>query len=149
MRSLSARTHWARRTVALVALAALALVAFTGCGGDKESQQQAEQNLCTSLDDFAATIVGLQALILPGSSEDDLKSATDDVTTAWDQVVADAKDVKSASVETIQSSYEDLKDAIQNRPTDKPIKEVVAQLEPKLVAFAQAWKGLADGLNCK
>jgi gamma-glutamyl:cysteine ligase YbdK (ATP-grasp superfamily) len=133
-----------------VSLAALAVVMFglLGCGSAKESQRKAEQNLCASLDNFAATLVSLQGVSLRSTSEDDLKSAADDVKKAWDRVVADAHDVNKANVDTIQSSYNDLQEAIRNRPTNKPIAEVIAGLEPKVAAFAGAGRELADGLDC-
>jgi hypothetical protein len=83
------------------------------------------------------------------SSGDELKSALDKVQSAWDNVVADAKDVKTANTDHIKSTYEDLKNAVQNRPTDKPVTEVIAGLEPKLTAFAQAWKQFASSVDCK
>ena len=132
-------------TVAVLATC-LGLVA---CGSDKQSQQEAEQQLCSSLDDFAASVVALQGLSLGSSSEDDLKAAADNVNRAWDRVLEDSKDVKSASTDEIQSAYDDLNRAIQDRPTDQPVTTVIAGLEPKIIAFAQAWKHLANGLDCK
>ena len=136
------------RALALVALTLLAATALAACGSDKESPAEAKQNLCTSLDGFAASVVGLQGVGL-SSSEDQLKSALDDVDKAWDQVVADAKDVKTANTDNIRSTYDDLKQAVQNRPTDKPMTEVIAGLGPKLTAFAEAWKQFAASLDCK
>jgi gamma-glutamyl:cysteine ligase YbdK (ATP-grasp superfamily) len=136
------------RALALVALALLAATALAACGSDKESPAEAKQNLCASLDSFAASVVGLQGVGL-SSSEDQLKSALDDVDKAWDQVVADAKDVKTANTDNIQSTYDDLKQAVQNRPTDQPMTEVIAGLGPKLTAFAEAWKQFAASLDCK
>jgi ABC-type transporter Mla subunit MlaD len=83
------------------------------------------------------------------SSEDELNNALDKIDKAWNQVVDDAKDVKSANTDTIKSTYDDLKQAVQNRPTDKPITDVVAGLRPKLTAFADAWKQFASSLDCK
>jgi gamma-glutamyl:cysteine ligase YbdK (ATP-grasp superfamily) len=136
------------RALALVALVLMAATALAACGSDKESPTEAKQNLCTSLDGFAASVVALQGVGL-SSSEDQLKSALDDVDKAWDKVVADAKDVKTANTDNIQSAYDDLKQAVQNRPTEQPMTEVVAGLAPKLTAFAEAWKQFARSLDCK
>jgi len=38
---------------------------------------------------------------------------------------------------------------VQNRPTDKPVTEVVAGLQPKLTAFSEAWKQFAASVDCK
>jgi gamma-glutamyl:cysteine ligase YbdK (ATP-grasp superfamily) len=133
-----------------VSLAVLAFVMFglLGCGSHKESQRQAEQNLCASLDNFTATLLSLQGVSLQSTSEDDVKSAADNVNKAWDRVVADARDVNKANIDAIQSAYVDLKGALRNRPTSKPIAEVIAGLEPKIAAFAGAGRELANGLDC-
>lgn len=134
-----------------LAIALVLLTASTGlvaCGSEKESQAEAKEHLCQSLDDFAATVVSLQGLSLQSTSEDDLNSSLDKVNDAWDNVVEDAKDVKNASTDTIQSAYDDLRDAIENRPTDEPITQVIAGIQPKVTAFAQAWKNFANSLDC-
>ena len=133
-------------TLALVA----AVLALPACGSDKESQQEAEQNLCTSLDEFAASVTALQGLSLTGSSRDDLESAAKNIDDQWDQVVKDAKYVKSASTGfEIKSAYEDLKQSIEDRSSSETISEMIAALQPKVTAFAAAWKSLADGLQCE
>jgi gamma-glutamyl:cysteine ligase YbdK (ATP-grasp superfamily) len=137
-----------KRGLAVVALALAVTASLVACGSNKESPAEAKQHLCTSLNAFAASVVALQGVGL-SSSEDALNNALDKVDKAWNQVVADAKDVKSANTDTIKSTYDDLKQAVQNRPTDKPITEVVAGLEPKLTAFADAWKQFANSLDCK
>jgi hypothetical protein len=145
MRS-SERAWWA---VAVVLLATAALIGgLAACGSHKESQQEAERHLCTSLDDFAASVVALQGLSLRGSSGDDVKSALERVTKSWHDVVNDAKDVKTADTATIKSAFEDLRTAIEDRPTDEPLPQVIAGLESKITAFARAWKSLVDGLKC-
>jgi len=136
------------RAVALVVLALVASVALAGCGSNKQSPAQAKQDLCASLDDFAASVVGLQGLGL-SSSKDDVTAALDNVDKAWNQVVDDAKDVKTANTDHIRSTYDDLKSAVQDRPTDKPLTEVIAGIQPKLTAFAEAWKQFASSLDCK
>lgn len=137
-----------KRAAALVVLALAVIAPVAACGSNKESPAEAKQHLCTSLDGFAASVVALQGVGL-SSSEDELKSALDNIQAAWDKVVADAKDVKTANTDHIKSTYNDLKGAVQNRPTDKPVTEVVAGLQPKLTAFADAWKQFAASVGCK
>jgi hypothetical protein len=138
-----------RRAAASVLLAVALCAGLAACGSDKESPAEAKQHLCASLDDFAASVVGLQGVVVPSSSEDDIRAALDKVDEAWQQVVDDAKDVKTANTDNIQSTYQDLKDGVQNRPTDKPVTEVIAGLRPKLTAFAEAWRQFAASLQCK
>lgn len=138
-----------RKRFAPLVLLAAACLSLAACGSDQESQAEAEQHLCTSLDDFAASLVSLQGLSFQTASEDDLNDAADNIEEAWDQVVEDAKDVKNANTDAIQSAYDDVREAIQDRPRDKPLTEVVAGLQPKIVAFAQAWKDFASSFDCK
>jgi ABC-type transporter Mla subunit MlaD len=137
-----------KRALALAVLALAMCTSLVACGSNKESAQEATQNLCTSLDDFAASVVALQGIGL-NSSKDQISSALDNINQAWNKVVDDAKDVKSANTDAVKSAYDDLKDAVQNRPTDKPITDVIAGIEPKLTAFAGAWKQFANSLDCK
>jgi hypothetical protein len=137
-----------RGTLAIALVLLAATIGLVACGGNQESQAEAKQHLCQSLDDFAASVVSLQGLSLQSSSEVDLNSAADQVNDSWDKVVEDAKDVKNASTGTIQSAYDDLREAIENRPTDKPITEVIAGIQPKVTAFAKAWKDFANSLDC-
>ncbi len=133
----------------LVALAAIAAcLGLVACGSQKQSPAEAQQQLCSSVDAFAASITALQGLSL-GSSEDQLKSAVDSIQKAWDKVVADAKDVKTANTDNIKQSYNDLKQAVQNRPADQPVQQVVAGLAPKFTSFADAWRQFASSLQCK
>jgi gamma-glutamyl:cysteine ligase YbdK (ATP-grasp superfamily) len=136
------------RRAALGLLALAVCAGLVACGSSKPSPAEAKQNLCGSLDDFAASVVSLQGVVV-NPSEEAINSAVDDIQASWDKVVADAKDVKSANTGNIQSTYDDLKNAVQNRPTDKPITEVISGLQPKLSAFAEAWKQFASSLDCK
>ena len=137
-----------KRAVTLALLALASCAGLVACGSNKESPAESKQHLCASLNDFAASVVALQGVAL-SSSEDEVNSALDKVQAAWDKVVADAKDVKTANTDNIKSTYNDLKDAVQNRPTDKPMTEVIAGLRPKLTAFAEAWKQFASSVDCK
>jgi gamma-glutamyl:cysteine ligase YbdK (ATP-grasp superfamily) len=132
--------------LALVALAAcLGLVA---CGSNKQSPADAKQQLCSSVNAFAASVTSLQGLGL-NSSKDELKSAVDNIQQAWDKVVADAKNVKTVNTDNIKQTYKELKQAVQNRPTNEPVQEVIAGLAPKFTAFADAWRQFASSLQCK
>jgi gamma-glutamyl:cysteine ligase YbdK (ATP-grasp superfamily) len=132
--------------LALVALAAcLGLVA---CGSNKQSPADAKQQLCSSVNAFAASVTSLQGLGL-NSSKDELKSAVDNIQQAWDKVVGDAKNVKTVNTDNIKQTYKELKQAVQNRPTNEPVQEVIAGLAPKFTAFADAWRQFASSLQCK
>jgi gamma-glutamyl:cysteine ligase YbdK (ATP-grasp superfamily) len=132
--------------LALVALAAcLGLVA---CGSNKQSPAEAKQQLCSSVNAFAASVTSLQGLGL-SSSADQLKGAVDNIQKAWDKVVADAKNVKTVNTDNVKKTFDELKSAVKNRPTNEPVQQVVAGLAPKFTAFADAWRQFASSLQCK
>jgi hypothetical protein len=137
-----------RQALALVLLVLATTLGLVACGSNKQSPAEAKQELCASLDDFATSVVGLQGIGL-SSTEDEITSALNKVDDAWNKVVDSAKNVKTANTDNIRSAYDDLKRAVQNRPTDKPVTEVIAGLQPKLQAFAQAWKDFANSVDCK
>lgn len=132
-------------------LALLALVTCLGlvaCGGNKQSPAEAKQQLCSSVNAFAASVTSLQGLGL-SSSTDQLKSAVDNIQKAWDKVVADAKNVKTVNTDNVKKTFNELKTAVKNRPTNEPVQQVVAGLAPKFTAFADAWRQFASSLQCK
>jgi uncharacterized protein YcfL len=132
--------------LALLALAAcLGLVA---CGSNKQSPAEAKQQLCSSVNAFAASVTSLQGLSL-SSSQDQLKSAVDNIQKAWNNVVTDAKNVKTVNTDNIKKTYDDLKTAVDNRPTNEPVQQVLAGLATKFTAFADAWRQFASSLQCK
>ena len=57
--------------------------------------------------------------------------------------------MKSASTDSIHVAWDDLKQSLQDLSTDESISEMIAALQPKVTAFAEAWKSLADGLSCE
>jgi gamma-glutamyl:cysteine ligase YbdK (ATP-grasp superfamily) len=134
--------------LALVALAIATALGLVACGSNKQSPAEAKQQLCSSVNAFAASVTSLQGVGL-SSSEDQLNSALDNVQKAWDNVVADAKNVKTVNTDNIKQTYNDLKSGVQNRPTDEPVQQVVAGLAPKFTAFADAWRQFASSLQCK
>jgi gamma-glutamyl:cysteine ligase YbdK (ATP-grasp superfamily) len=132
----------------LVLVALVACLGLVACGSDKQTPADAKQQLCSSVNAFAASITSLQGLGL-GSSKDQLTSAVDNIQKAWDNVVADAKNVKTVNTDNIKKTYNDLRQAVQNRPTNEPVQQVVAGLAPKFTAFADAWREFASSLQCK
>jgi prophage DNA circulation protein len=132
----------------LVPVALVACLGLVACGSDKQTPADAKQQLCSSVNAFAASITSLQGLGL-GSSKDQLTSAVDNIQKAWDNVVADAKNVKTVNTDNIKKTYNDLRQAVQNRPTNEPVQQVVAGLAPKFTAFADAWREFASSLQCK
>jgi gamma-glutamyl:cysteine ligase YbdK (ATP-grasp superfamily) len=134
-----------------VKLALVALVACLGlvaCGSNKQTPADAKQQLCSSVNAFAASVTSLQGLGL-GSSKAQLTSAVDNIQKAWDNVVADAKNVKTVNTDNIKKTYKDLKQAVQNRPANEPVQQVVAGLAPTFTAFTDAWREFASSLQCK
>jgi hypothetical protein len=137
-----------RRLLVLAVAAVALIVVVAGCGGDSESQASAEESLCASLSDFAASVVRLQGLTVQTASTDDFEAAADDVSEAWDAVVADAEDVAEADTSALESSYNDLEGAIEDAPDDVPVAEAVGTLQEEVAAVAASYREMFNGLNC-
>lgn len=82
----------------------LALVALLGCLGLVACGSNSLQGLGLS------------------SSEGQLKSSLDSIQKAWDNVVADAMNVKTVNTDNIKKTYNELTSAVQNRPKDQPVQ---------------------------
>jgi hypothetical protein len=127
-----------------VVTAAFALV-VAACGD--ESQASAEENLCASLSEFAASVVNLQGLTAQTASTDDFQAAADDVREAWDAVKADAENVAEADSSALESAYNDLEGAIEDAPDDVPVADAVTTLQDEIASVAAAYREMYS-LNC-
>ncbi|SRR6266516_4530217 len=122
---------------------ALLATAFTG-----ESSATAKGNFCSSLDNLSGTVMNYEGLNPVTATNDELDSAADDITNAWDDVVDDANDWGNADDNALTSAYDDLYWAIQGLPGDYTVAQDLDALQPELSAFPQAFSDTFDGSGC-
>jgi hypothetical protein len=137
-----------------------ALIVVFACGDDEgnggnadiratpESQEGAEQNLCSSLSDFGDSLAALSDLEASSASAEDYEAATADVRAAWDQVEEDAADVAEADTTALESAQDDLDQAIEDAPADEPVTDALASLSEEIAAVRTALGEVGDGVGC-
>src|ERR671932_72636 len=131
-------------SIAAFILGACALgLLVAGWGG--ESSATAKQNFCNSLSDLSSTVMSYQGLDPRTATNDELDAAADDIYAAYDDVINEAEDWANADDNALAEAYDDLYWAIQDVPGDYTVAESLAELEPELSAFPQAYAETFDG----
>jgi hypothetical protein len=137
-----------------------ALIFVFACGDDEgdgggagiratpESQEGAEQTLCSSLSGFGDSLAALRDLEASSASAEDYEAAAADVRAAWDQVDEDAADVTEADVTALESAQDDLDQAIEDAPADEPVTAALGTLSDEIDAVQTALGEVGDGLGC-
>jgi hypothetical protein len=133
------------RTIGFLTLLTLALAVTTGltaCGGG--SSATPEEELCSALDDFNASVAAVKNLNVGSSSLDDVEEAVGNVVDSAKDVADAAKDVTSANVSELQASAESLSTALADFPSPGSIQAITAGLS----TIGEAGQKAIDDLNC-
>jgi hypothetical protein len=140
MKKIAALTAGASLLVLGLVLLALALRG--------ESSAEAKADFCNSLDNLAATVMSYDGLNVATATTEELDSAAEDISGAWDEVVDDAEDWANAYDNPLNEAYNDLYWEIQFLPEDYTPAEDLAAVEDELAAFPQAFQETFDGSGC-
>ena len=112
------------------------------------SSEQAKQDFCDSLTNLSSTVMNYDGLNPLTATNEELDSAYDDITGAYDQVVEDAEDWANAYDNPLAEAYDDLYWEVQYLPEDYTIAEDLAAVEDELAAFPSAFHETFDGSGC-
>jgi hypothetical protein len=134
------------KIVALVLGACVLGLLVSACGG--ESSATAKQNYCDSLTNLSSTVMNYEGLNPATATNDELDSAADDITDAWNDVVDDAYDWAEAEDNSLTKAYNDLYYAIEDLPGDYTVAQDLDALEPELSAFPEAYSETFDQSGC-
>ena len=113
-----------------------------------EDSATAKKNFCSSLTNLSSTVMTYQGMNPATATNDQLDSAADDITDAWNAVVDDANDWANAYDNPLGEAYDDLYNAINTLPGDNTVAEDIEDLQPELSAFPQAYQETFDGSGC-
>ena len=130
-------------TIVIMLLAPLALRA-AGCGEDTE---EAEKNLCQSLNEVEAALIALGDLSLDSTVED-IQNNYKAVEDAWNNIVSDAAEVGSARTDDLEKAYDDLNKAVDDIPGDATVTEALESIADEAAAVVAAWEQLFSELDC-
>ena len=134
---------WSVAAVALIAAATALTIALW-----PENAATAKKNYCNSLANLSSTVMSYQGLDPVTATNEELDSAANDISDAYDAVIDDANDWVNAYDNPLTNAYDDLYWAIQGLPGDYTITQDIQALQPQLSAFPQAYRDTFDGSGC-
>ena len=129
-----------------VGVAAAIVIGVLGARGN--SEENAVQNLCSSLTSLEASTENLTSLSPQSASKDDYNSAVSDVQDDWDSVKSDAQDVKSASTDAIDSAWDSFEQAIENVPSDASVSDALEDISQQGQALVSTAQSTISELSC-
>jgi hypothetical protein len=140
---MNSKLYFALGAILLAGATAGLLVAFW-----PESSATAKKNFCSSRNNLSSTVMSYQGLDPTKATNDQIDSAYDDITSAWNQVADDADDWANAYDNPLAEAYDDLYWAIQDLPGDNTLAQDLNDLQPELSAFPAAFHETFDGSGC-
>jgi hypothetical protein len=140
-----------RKTWIIVLVAAgVGLAILIGLLGERggESQEQAQQNFCSSVSGLESSIESLTSLSPSSASQDDYQSAVSDIESAWDQVKTDAGDLKDVATSTLESSWDSFKSAVDDVPDDASVSDALSDVSQSAQSLLSTTKSTLTGPDC-
>lgn len=130
----------------LVIVSSLALVA---CGGDDDepSPEEAQANLCTSLDDLQTQVTALTDLGL-NSTMDDIEDTLGSIQDAFDEVVDAAQEVADVETQALGDALDSLETTISDIGDGTTIADALSAIQDELTTLASAWQELFTSAEC-
>ena len=103
-----------------------------------------EEELCSALDDFRASVDSVKNLNVGSASLDDVEEAVGNVVDSAKDVASAAKDVTSADVSELQASAESLSTALADFPSPGSIQAITTGIS----TIGEAGQQAIDDLAC-
>jgi hypothetical protein len=132
----------------LVGLLMVATLGLVACGGDDEpSAEEAQANLCTSLDELQTQVTALTDLGLD-STVDDVQDALGNIQDAFDEVVDDAQEVADVETQELGDAIDSLESTISDIGDGTSIGDALTAIADELTAIGTAWQDLFTSTDC-
>jgi len=125
-----------KRAIATLAAVILSVAACSSSGSTGSATPDPTLAFCPALDDYAKTLVALDALT-PSSTVDQYKSAVADAKKALAAVVAVAGPFAGAQLSTAQTAQTQLTAAAEALPPGTTPQQAESTLQPPLTALIQ------------
>jgi len=123
------------------------LIGLLGTVG-KETQAEAQQNLCSSLGSLDTSITNLTSLDPMTASQSDYQSAVSGIQDDWNQVKDDASDLHSINTSTLEGAWNSFAQAVQSVPSDASVGTAVQDVSQSANQLVTTVQSTASGLNC-
>ncbi|MDX2228158.1 MAG: hypothetical protein NW220_00880 [Leptolyngbyaceae cyanobacterium bins.349] len=129
------------------ALTSLSLLLLISCASPQASTQDKKAELCTNLARLNTSVATLKSMS-PNSTVGDLRTARDQVKTAFVDVKASAETVQEAKLADLETAQNNLDRAITNIPNNATLQQASQSVAPQVAAVESAQAQMRSGLGC-
>ncbi len=140
MRSIGTRTAFT--------IGVLLMLVVSACT-NQATQSEAETAVCDSLAELDSSLQALADLDPASASIEDVQAAREDVQASFDQVREEITGIDDADDAALDSAWNEVAQAIDDFPSDEPIEDALATIQPGIDAVRDAHSEMANGLGCE
>ena len=136
---------------------AAAAVSLSACGGDDSGASEdttqtgtgggGNEQLCSAVGDLEGSVNAVKGLD-ENSSVDEIKSAVTGVVDAGKEVASAAEAGPQADLSGLQSSVQDLEDAVKSIPSSGSVQKGLQGVEAAADSVAKEAKSVSDSVGC-
>jgi hypothetical protein len=140
------RKGWIILLIAVGAGAAILIGILGSLGG--ESQSEARQNFCSSLDSLESSVTALTSLDPTSASKDDYQSAVSEIQSDWDTVKSDASDLTNVTMSQLDDAWDSFESAVQDVPDDASVTDALNDVASAAQTLGSSVKSTLSGPDC-
>ena len=114
----------------------------------EDSQADAQDAFCSSLQSMDSDVQALLALEPTSASQSDYQDAVDSIQSDWDDTKSDASNLVSVDMSTLDNAWDDFKSAVDDVPDDASVSDALNDVGTAATSFASTVKSTLDGPDC-
>ncbi|MFB0833690.1 hypothetical protein ACX8Z9_07890 [Arthrobacter halodurans] len=131
---------------AAAAGAAMGLLAVTGCS--PPSPQENVSQACAASDAMASAIEEFRAALSADATVEEVRTARDKVSDAYDTLTAEMEDVAEDRVNDLEANVDEFRSAVDQVPDDAQLSDALESLGNEASDVRTALDGVDSDLNC-
>lgn len=124
------------------------LVGLAGARGSGGNSENAQANLCSSLNSLESSTQALVGLSPQSASKADYQSAVATVQSNWQAVGSDASAVASSTMNALNSAWDTFDQAVNDIPSDATVSDAIGNVQTSGKALVSTTKSTISGLGC-
>jgi hypothetical protein len=140
------RKHPAR--ISLAAIACIALVPLAACGGDDESSDEANADVCEERAELTATVASLAPADPSTVTVGDLRDARDQIGDQLDDLSDAAADAAEAEFDEVRAAYDQYSDVVDGLSDDAPVDAAAPDVNAAAGAVVEALDRFYSAADC-
>jgi hypothetical protein len=113
-----------------------------------ESQTQASQNFCSSLDTLDSSLTVLTDLSPTGTSKENYQAAVSEVRSNWDAVKSDNSDLQDVTTSELDDAWGTFESAVQGVPEDASVGDALNDVSSATQTLRSSVKSTLSGPDC-